>query len=178
VQLRLIFLMVALLLLSACGDGDDTKDDTNDEPTTDASVAADQSDTADDASSADAAFVKLNLNTASNADFLTIPDMGDRMVREFNEYRPYISIQQFRREIGKYVDEDQVSEYENYVFVPIDYNEADAETLKQIEGIDDGIAATLIDGRPYDSTEAFLAALATHISPEQLALGATYLETQ
>ena len=46
---------------------------------------------------------KLNLNTATREQFLTIPGVGDRMVREFEEYRPYASIQQFRREIGKYV---------------------------------------------------------------------------
>jgi DNA uptake protein ComE-like DNA-binding protein len=50
------------------------------------------------------AVTKFNLNTASEADFLTIPNVGNRMVREFMEYRPYTSIGQFRREIGKYVD--------------------------------------------------------------------------
>ncbi len=48
----------------------------------------------------------------------TIPNFGDRMVREFGEYRPYVSIQQFRKEIGKYVDAAQVAEYEKYVYVP------------------------------------------------------------
>lgn len=37
------------------------------------------------------------------------------MVRKFEEYRPYVSIQQFRREIGKYVDEAMVAAYEQYV---------------------------------------------------------------
>ena len=55
---------------------------------------------------------KLNINTASSADFLrAIPNLGNRMVHEFEEYRPYKSIQQFRREIGKYVDANQVAEY-------------------------------------------------------------------
>ena len=43
----------------------------------------------------------------------TIPDFGNRMVREFFEYQPYVSIQQFRREIGKYVDDEQVASYES-----------------------------------------------------------------
>ena len=68
--------------------------------------------------------IKLNLNTATGDEFLAgVPGMSNRMVREFEEYRPYVSIQQFRREIGKYVDQMQVAENENDVFVPIDiYN--------------------------------------------------------
>ena len=31
--------------------------------------------------------------------------MGQRMLHEFKEYRPYKSMEQFRREIGKYVDD-------------------------------------------------------------------------
>src|SRR5690349_10714428 len=69
---------------------------------------------------------KLNLNTVSGDELLaTIPNFPNRMVREFQEYRPYISIQQFRQEIGKYVDDAQVAEYEKYVYVPIAINDSD-----------------------------------------------------
>ena len=47
------------------------------------------------------------------------------------EYRPYVSIRHFRREIGKYVSDEQVAAYEQYVYVPVDPNSADAETLMQ-----------------------------------------------
>jgi len=60
-------------------------------------------------------FVPINLNSASDADILTIPGMGQRMLREFKEYRPYKAIQQFRREIGKYVDDKEVARLERYV---------------------------------------------------------------
>ena len=33
-------------------------------------------------------FVPIDLNTASDADILTIPGLGSRMLREFKEYRP------------------------------------------------------------------------------------------
>jgi hypothetical protein len=46
---------------------------------------------------------------------MTIPGMTARMVHEFEEYRPYTSLQQFRREIGKYVDENEVARLESYV---------------------------------------------------------------
>src|SRR6185295_7081776 len=47
------------------------------------------------------AATRLNLNEVTEEQLLsTIPNFSNRMVREFFEYRPYISIQQFRREIG------------------------------------------------------------------------------
>ncbi|MCZ7571284.1 MAG: helix-hairpin-helix domain-containing protein [Ardenticatenaceae bacterium] len=122
---------------------------------------------------------KLDLNEVTEAELLsTIPNFSNRMVREFLEYRPYISIQQFRREIGKYVSAEQVVEYEQYVYVPVDVNEADAETLKQLPGVDDAVAATLIAHRPYDSNAAFLEALALHVPSEELAAAASYLVAQ
>lgn len=60
-------------------------------------------------------FVPINLNTASDDDILTIPGMGKRMLREFKEYRPYTHIEQFRKEIGKYVDKKEVARLERYV---------------------------------------------------------------
>ncbi|MEZ4518070.1 MAG: hypothetical protein R3C44_15035 [Chloroflexota bacterium] len=69
------------------------------------------------------------------------------MTREFLEHRPYISIQQFH-EIGKYVDDAQVTEWEQYVYVPVDPNNSDADTLQQLPGVDETIAADLIAGRP------------------------------
>jgi len=122
-----------------------------------------------------AAFTLLDLNAATGDDFLTIPDMSSRMVREFEEYRPYISIVQFRREIGKYVSDEQVAAYEQYVYVPIDVNAADAETLKQIPGLDDAAAEALIAARPFESNAAFLTALADYLSAAQVSFAENYL---
>jgi DNA uptake protein ComE-like DNA-binding protein len=120
--------------------------------------------------------VKLNLNTAEGDQFRTIPGVGNRMVREFLEYRPYLSIQQFRREIGKYVDAAQVAEYEKYVFVPIVPNEADAATLQQIPGVDAAIAEQLIAARPFADKAAFVTKLSEFVSAEQAAVGSAYVE--
>ena len=60
-------------------------------------------------------FVPINLNSASRADILLIPGVGGKMAHEFEEYRPYSSMEQFRREIGKYVDQDEVARLEMYV---------------------------------------------------------------
>jgi DNA uptake protein ComE-like DNA-binding protein len=60
-------------------------------------------------------FVPLKLNSASDSDIQLIPGVGRKMAHEFEEYRPYTSIEQFRREIGKYVDEQEVARLEQYV---------------------------------------------------------------
>jgi len=60
----------------------------------------------------------INLNTATDAEILLIPGVGSRMLHEFKEYRPYTSIEQFRREIGKYVDKTELARLERYVAQP------------------------------------------------------------
>jgi len=53
-------------------------------------------------------FIPLDLNTAADADILSIPGAGNRMVREFKEYRPWKSKAQFDKEISKYVPQKEV----------------------------------------------------------------------
>jgi len=60
-------------------------------------------------------FRPIDLNNASEAEILLIPGMSMKMAHEFVEYRPYKSMEQFRREIGKYVDDDEVARLESYV---------------------------------------------------------------
>ena len=60
-------------------------------------------------------FVPINLNNTTRSDIMLIPGVGGRMAHEFEEYRPYSNIEQFRREIGKYVDEEEVARLEQYV---------------------------------------------------------------
>ena len=119
---------------------------------------------------------KLNLNTAAESEFLSaVPNLGKKMAHEFEEYRPYKSVQQFRREMGKYVKPEQIAEYEKYVFVPIVANEADAATLQQIPGLDATEAQALIAARPYASNDAFLAKLTASVSADELAVARSYL---
>lgn len=60
-------------------------------------------------------FVPINLNTASRDDVMLIPGMTARMAHEFEEYRPYRNIEQFNREIGKYVNLAEVARLRSYV---------------------------------------------------------------
>jgi DNA uptake protein ComE-like DNA-binding protein len=167
----LSIMLVLPLLVTACGAGAE-----NPQTNTANSNSSNAGSTANTANppTLNAPKAKLNINTASSADFLgTIPGLGNRMVHEFEEYRPYQSIQQFRREIGKYVDQAQVAEYEKYIFVPIDANQSDASTLQQIPGLDAAEAQQLIAGRPYASSDAFLTKLAEKVSAEELAVAKT-----
>ena len=59
----------------------------------------------------------IDLNTAKGEEILLIPGVGKRMQHEFEEYRPYKSIETFRREIGKYVDKAEVARLEQYVTI-------------------------------------------------------------
>ena len=55
-------------------------------------------------------FIHVNLNLAPQAEILLIPRAGRRMAHEFDEYKPYNGgYAQFRREIGKYVNEQEVA---------------------------------------------------------------------
>ena len=63
-------------------------------------------------------FVHLNLNTATDDEILSIPAaQSNRVLREFKEYRPYKAIDQFQREIGKYVSKEEVARLERYVVI-------------------------------------------------------------
>lgn len=123
-------------------------------------------------------FTLFNLNTATEDDFLSIPNMNNRMVREFNEYRPYISILQFRREIGKYVGDDVVAGYEAYIYVPVDFNASDTATLMQIPGIDEATADALIAARPFADSDAFFAAVSELAPDVDIAYAMNYLPTE
>ncbi|HKY05378.1 MAG TPA: helix-hairpin-helix domain-containing protein, partial [Blastocatellia bacterium] len=119
---------------------------------------------------------KLNLNTASESEFLAgVPGLGSKMAHEFEEYRPYRSIQQFRREMAKYVSADQIAEYEKYVFVPIAINEADAATLQQLPGIEPFEAEAIIAGRPYASEAAFMAKVTPFLAEGNVTVAKNYL---
>ncbi len=62
-------------------------------------------------------WMPLDLNSASEEEILLIPRVGPNLAEEFEEYRPYDSMERFRREIGKYVDEAEVARLERYVTI-------------------------------------------------------------
>ncbi|MEZ4321678.1 MAG: helix-hairpin-helix domain-containing protein [Myxococcota bacterium] len=119
-----------------------------------------------------AAADRLDLNSATADQLARIPGMTPRMVHEFEEYRPYASVQQFRKEIGKYVPADRVAGWEPFVYVPIAFDTCDAATLEQLPGVDAQKASALMSGRPYGDRAAFLTALGEQVGAEQAEAGA------
>lgn len=102
----------------------------------------------------------VNLNTATKEQIKAgVPGIGDKMIHEFEEYRPYVSIAQFRKQMGKYVDAPTIAQYERDVFVPVDPNACDAETMAQLSGVSLEEAEELITKRPFADRDAFLNAL-------------------
>jgi len=112
-------------------------------------------------------FIQINLNTAPREEIMLIPGMGNRMVREFLEYRPYTAMAQFRKEIGKYVDEKEVARLEQYVFVPINLNAASDETLATIPGATPQVIRAVKDARPYKDMEQFRREIAKSVSAKE-----------
>lgn len=62
-------------------------------------------------------FIPIDLNTAPDSAILSIPGAGPRVLREFEKYRPYRSIEKFRREMGKYWNKREVARLERYVTI-------------------------------------------------------------
>jgi DNA uptake protein ComE-like DNA-binding protein len=110
----------ALIAVGACTSKSDTQADTTAAVDTTAAAATTTASTTTATSStaaSAAAIVPININTATDAEILKIPGVGPRMLHEFKEYRPWTSIAQFRREIGKYVDKAEVARLEKYIVI-------------------------------------------------------------
>ena len=114
-------------------------------------------------------FVHLNLNTATREQILLIPNAGPRMVREFQEYRPYKALAQFHREIGKYVDATELARLEQYVFVPIDLNAASDEDIQTIPGVGARMLREFKEYRPYKSMEQFRREIGKYVDDKEVA---------
>ncbi len=114
-------------------------------------------------------FVHINLNTSSSEEMLLIPGMGKRMVHEFEEYRPYKMLAQFRKEIGKYVDEKEVARLEQYVFIPINLNTASDEGILSIPGSGKRVLHEFKEYRPYKSLEQFRREMGKYWSAKEVA---------
>ncbi len=100
-------------------------------------------------------FIHVNLNTGTREEILLIPNAGNRMVREFAEYRPWTSWAQFDKEIGKYVQAEGVAKLKPYVFIPVDLNKATDEDILSIPGAGDRMVREFKEYRPWTSKAQF-----------------------
>jgi DNA uptake protein ComE-like DNA-binding protein len=114
-------------------------------------------------------FVQINLNTASDAEILLIPGLGERMLGEFKEYRPYRGLAQFRREIGKYVDAKELARLEQYVFVPINLNTASDADILSIPGMGQRMLYEFKEYRPYKAIQQFRREIGKYVDDKEVA---------
>ena len=114
-------------------------------------------------------FVHLDLNTATREQILLIPNAGPRMVREFQEYRPYKALAQFHREIGKYVNDEELARLEQYVFVPIDLNTASDADIQTIPGVGARMLREFKEYRPYKAMEQFRREMVKYVNEKEVA---------
>ena len=114
-------------------------------------------------------FVQINLNTAKDEEIQMIPNLGKRMLREFKEYRPYKTMAQFRKEIGKYVDQKEVARLEQYVFVPVNLNTASDEDILSIPGMGKRMLHEFEEYRPYKNIEQFRKEIGKYVDKKEVA---------
>jgi DNA uptake protein ComE-like DNA-binding protein len=115
------------------------------------------------------AFVHVNLNTATGAEILLIPRAGKRMVREFEEYRPWVNFGQFDKEIGKYVDQAEVNRLKQYVFIPLDLNTATDEQFKTIPNLPAKMIREFNEYRPWKTKAQFDKEIGKYVDAKEVA---------
>jgi len=120
-------------------------------------------------------FRQINLNTASRDEIMLIPQMSARMAHEFEEYRPYTSLEQFRREIGKYVDQAEVARLEQYVFIPMNLNEASGADFLTIPGMSNRMVHEFEEYRPYTSMDQFRREIGKYVDADEVARLESYV---
>lgn len=114
-------------------------------------------------------FVQINLNTATDEEILMIPGTGKRMLREFLEYRPYRTLAQFHKEIGKYVNDKELARLEQYVFVPISLNTGSDEDILSIPGTGKRMLREFKEYRPYTNIEQFRKEIGKYVDKKEVA---------
>ena len=120
-------------------------------------------------------FVPINLNTATEEEVMLVPGVGSRMAHEFEEYRPYVNMAQFEREIGKYVDDDELARLAQYVFVPMDLNTSSGEDFLTIPGVGSRMVHEFEEYRPYVNMAQFEREIGKYVDDDELARLARYV---
>ena len=115
-----------------------------------------------------ALFLPLNLNAASGDEIMLIPGMNNRMTHEFEEYRPYTSLEQFRQEIGKYVDDAEVARLEQYVFVPLNLNTATRDVFATVPGASNRMVREFLEYQPYSDMDHFRREIGKYVDEDEV----------
>jgi DNA uptake protein ComE-like DNA-binding protein len=115
------------------------------------------------------AFVHVNLNTAKAPEILLIPKIANRMTREFEEYRPWKTMAQFDREIGKYVGAAETNRLKQYVFIPLDLNAATDDQFKTIPHLASNMLREFKEYRPWKTKAQFDREIGKYVGDKETA---------
>ena len=115
------------------------------------------------------AFVHINLNTAPREEFLLVPGAGQRMSKEFMEYRPWKNWAQFDKEIGKYVGAQETSRFKQYMFIPINLNTATDDDLLTVPGAGSRMVKEFKEYRPWKTKAQFDKEIGKYVGPKETA---------
>lgn len=124
------------------------------------------------------AFVHINLNTATREEIVLIPRAGNRMAREFAEYRPWRNFSQFNKEIGKYVGAAETARLAQYGFIPINLNTATDEDILSIPGLGPRMLHEFKEYRPYKTIEQFRKEIGKYVGAKEVARLERYVTIQ
>jgi DNA uptake protein ComE-like DNA-binding protein len=114
-------------------------------------------------------FVHINLNTATAEEIMLIPGAGKRMAHEFEEYRPWKAWAQFDKEIGKYVNAQEVARLAQYGFIPLNLNTASDTDLQTIPGVGQRMLRELKEYRPWKTREQFEREIGKYVDQKEVA---------
>jgi len=115
------------------------------------------------------AFVNINLDTGTREEFVLVPGAGNRMAKEFAEYRPWKSWLQFDKEIGKYVGQQETDRFKQYMFIPINLNSASDDVLLTIPGVNSAAMQALKKSRPWKTKDQFDRDVGIDLGPKESA---------
>jgi DNA uptake protein ComE-like DNA-binding protein len=115
------------------------------------------------------AFIHVNLNTGTREEILLIPGAGNRMAREFDEYRPWRNWAHFDKEIGKYVPQTEVDRLKQYVFIPINLNTATDDVFLTIPGVGARMVREFKEYRPWTSQAQFQKEIGKYVDQKEVA---------
>ena len=115
------------------------------------------------------AFIHINLNTATREEILLVPGAGNRMAREFAEYRPWRNYAQFDKEIGKYVGQEATDKLKQYTFIPLNLNTATDEEILSIPGAGNRMVREFKEYRPWKTKAQFDKEIGKYVGDKETA---------
>ena len=115
------------------------------------------------------AFIHVNLNTGTREEILLIPGAGNRMAREFAEYRPWRTWAQFDKEISKYVGQAETDRLKQYVFIPVNLNTGTDADILSIPGAGPRMVREFKEYRPWKTKEQFEKEIGKYVGPKEVA---------